>query len=98
MLPTGISGSDPLRCTKSSIRRRGPGREPRAILAAMPDDAAHLVPISEIEAARKRLGGRVHRTSLMSSATAASWVATATGVRLGDDRLYLKPEQLQKTG
>ncbi len=64
----------------------------------MPDDAAHLVPLSEIEAARERLGRRVHRTPLMSSATAATRVAAAIGVRLGDDRLYLKPEHLQKTG
>jgi threonine dehydratase len=64
----------------------------------MPDAAAHLVPLEEIEAARDRLAGRVHRTPLMSSTTAASWVTAATGVRIGDDRLYLKPEHLQKTG
>jgi threonine dehydratase len=34
----------------------------------------------------------------MSSTTAAAWVTAATGTRLGDDRLYLKPEHLQKTG
>ena len=34
----------------------------------------------------------------MHSATAAAWTTVATGVRLADDRLYLKPEQLQKTG
>jgi threonine dehydratase len=34
----------------------------------------------------------------MTSATAASWVSAATGVRLADDTLYLKPEHLQKTG
>jgi threonine dehydratase len=70
----------------------------RAILAAMPDVAAHLVPLSDIEVARERLTGRVHRTPLMTSATAAAWVTAATGVRLAGDRLYLKPEQLQKTG
>jgi threonine dehydratase len=58
----------------------------------------HIVSIAEIEAARERLVGRVHRTPTMSSATAAAWVTAATGVRIGDDRLYLKPEQLQKTG
>jgi threonine dehydratase len=61
-------------------------------------DPNHLVPMAEIEAARERLVGRVHRTPTMTSATAATWVTAATGVRLGDDRLYLKPEQLQKTG
>ena len=64
----------------------------------MPDAAAHLVTISEIEAARQRLGQRVHRTALMTSATAASWVSAATGVRLAGDTLYMKPEHLQKTG
>ena len=61
-------------------------------------DAEHLVSIAEIEAARERLLGRVHRTPIMSSTTAARWVRAAGGVRLGDDRLYLKPEHLQKTG
>ena len=61
-------------------------------------DAEHLVSIAEIEAARQRLVGRVHRTPIMSSTTAANWVTAAGGARLGDDRLYLKPEHLQKTG
>ncbi len=69
----------------------------RAILAVMPDES-HLVRLGEIEAARERLVGRVHRTALLSSATAARWTTVATGVRLGDDRLHLKPEHLQKTG
>ena len=61
-------------------------------------DSAHLVSIDEIEAARERLVGRVHRTPMMSSVTAARWVTAAAGVEIGDGRLYLKPEQLQKTG
>ena len=61
-------------------------------------DLDHLVSIEEIDAARERIAGRVHRTPMMSSTTAASWVTAATGVRLGDSRVYLKPEQLQKTG
>ncbi len=64
----------------------------------MSGPADHIVPLAEIVAARERLVGRVHRTPLMSSATAARWVTAAVGSRLGDDRLYLKPEQLQKTG
>jgi len=63
-----------------------------------PDAPAHLVTLSEIEAARARIAGRVHRTPLMSSATAAAWTTAATGRSLGDGRLYLKPEHLQKTG
>ena len=71
---------------------------PRAILAGMPGSNDHLVTLPEIEAARERLVGRVHRTPLMHSTTAAAWTTAATGVRLGGDRLYLKPEHLQKTG
>jgi threonine dehydratase len=61
-------------------------------------DSDHLVSIEEIEAARERLVGHVHRTPTMSSTTAARWVEAASGVQIGDDCLYLKPEQLQKTG
>ena len=57
-----------------------------------------IVSLAEIEAARERIAGRVHRTPLLGSATAARWVTAASGVKLGDERLYLKPEQLQKTG
>jgi threonine dehydratase len=58
----------------------------------------HIVALRDIEAARERLVGRVHRTPMMTSTTAAAWVRAATGAAIGDDRLYLKPEQLQKTG
>lgn len=64
----------------------------------MPERVDHIVPLADILEARERLVGRVHRTPLMSSAIAATWVTAACGARLGDDRLYLKPEQLQKTG
>lgn len=56
------------------------------------------MPLAEIVAARERLAGRVHRTGLLTSAMAAAWATVATGARLRDDRLYLKPEHLQKTG
>ena len=39
----------------------------------MPDDADHLVPLADIEAARERIAGLVHRTPLLSSATAGAW-------------------------
>ena len=64
----------------------------------MPKTLEHVVPISDIETARERLTGLVHRTALMSSATAARWATVASGSGLRDDRLYLKPEHLQKTG
>jgi threonine dehydratase len=63
----------------------------------MPDHD-HIVPLAELEAARSRIEGTVHRTPLLSSATAAAWTRTATGVPVADGRVYLKAEHLQKTG
>ena len=78
----------------------------RAILDRVPDPTANApadeaaldVPLAEIEAAADRLRGRVHRTPLLSSTTAADWIRRATGVTIADSRLYLKAEHLQKTG
>jgi len=56
------------------------------------------VSLTDIIAARDRITGRVHRTPLLSSATAARMLASSGGPRLADDRLYLKAEHLQKTG
>jgi threonine dehydratase len=61
-------------------------------------DAALEVPLSQIEDAAGRLDGYVHRTTMLSSMTSAEWIRRATGVRLADGLLYLKPEHLQKTG
>lgn len=63
-----------------------------------PDDAALEVPLTAIEDAAARLDGIVHRTPLLSSATAADWLRRATGVEVAGGRLYLKAEHLQKTG
>ena len=63
-----------------------------------PDPIDHVVPLADILDARQRIAGRLHRTPMLTSATAADWITTATGARLGDDRLYLKAEHLQKTG
>lgn len=64
----------------------------------MHDPSDHLVPLGEFPAARERVTGRIIRTLLQTSSTAARWAQAATGVRLGDDTLYLKAEHLQKTG
>ncbi|MFL5682255.1 MAG: threonine/serine dehydratase [Chloroflexota bacterium] len=64
----------------------------------MPDRADHIVPLAELEAARERIAGIVHRTPLLSSATAAEWTHAATGARVAGDRIHLKAEHLQKTG
>jgi threonine dehydratase len=57
-----------------------------------------LVSLEQIRAARERISGRVHRTPMLSSATAARLANEATGARLRDDRLFVKAEHLQKTG
>ena len=64
----------------------------------MSDTSSHLVTIDEIASARERIAGRVHRTPTLSSETAATWTRVATGARIRDDRLFLKAENLQKTG
>ncbi len=64
----------------------------------MTDPADHIVSLAAIEAARERISGSIHRTGMTASATAASWTNAATGARVADDRLYLKPEHLQRTG
>ena len=60
--------------------------------------ASLLVGLDEIADARRRIGDRAHRTPLLSSATAARFLAEAGGPQLADGRLYLKAEHLQKTG
>ena len=57
-----------------------------------------IVPFERILAARGVLAGRIHRTPTLGSATAAAVVATSAGVRVGDGRVHLKAEHLQKTG
>ena len=57
-----------------------------------------LVGLAEIDAARRRIGGLVHRTPMLSSATAARVLARTGGPRMADDRLHVKAEHLQKTG
>jgi threonine dehydratase len=60
--------------------------------------AEHDVTLDDVLAAATRLDGIVHRTPLLTSTIAADWAERATGPRPGDGRLYLKAEQLQKTG
>ena len=57
-----------------------------------------LVSLDEILAAADRVRPHVHRTPVLSSATAARFLERATGTRIADGRLYLKAEHLQKTG
>jgi threonine dehydratase len=57
-----------------------------------------LVSLDRISAARERMAGAVNRTPMLSSATAARVVEAVTGRPVGDGRVYLKAEHLQKTG
>jgi threonine dehydratase len=74
------------------VDRTGP-----AILRAVTEPDS-VVQLDEIVAAREEIAGRVHRTPLLSSETAARFLAARGGPRLGDGRLYVKAENLQKTG
>jgi threonine dehydratase len=68
------------------------------------DTGSYVVALASIDAARDRLAGRIARTPLLTSSTAARWATAAyregsgTAVRLADDRLYLKADHLQNTG
>jgi len=57
-----------------------------------------LVDLAAIRAAREVIAGRVHRTPLLWSTAAATQAGRVLGIHVGDDRLYLKAEHLQKTG
>jgi threonine dehydratase len=65
---------------------------------------SHVVELASIEAARERLSGRLARTPVLHSTTAARWTEAAgretsgSAIRIADGRLFLKAEQLQKTG
>ncbi len=54
--------------------------------------------IAAIEAAREVIAGRVHRTPVLASTSAAAAIQERTGVSVADGRVYLKAEHLQKTG
>jgi threonine dehydratase len=57
----------------------------------------HIVPLERFRDARRVLDGRIHRTPILSSSTAAR-VLAAGGVNVADGRIYAKAEHLQKTG
>jgi threonine dehydratase len=71
---------------------------PARRLYARAVDSDRIVSWARIDAAREIIAGAVHRTPMLSTTTAASLVEAATGVRVGDGRVYLKAEHLQKTG
>ena len=56
------------------------------------------ITLDRIRATRELLAGRIHHTPMLSSTTAGRVALAATGRHVADDRLYLKAENLQKTG
>jgi threonine dehydratase len=67
----------------------------------MPDPhhaSDHLVGLDAILAARETVAGRVHRTPMLSSQTAARILQVAGGPAVADATIYVKAENLQVTG
>jgi threonine dehydratase len=68
------------------------------------DATNYVVELASIEAARERIAGRVARTPMLASSTAARWTEAAVRersgqeIRLAGGRLYLKADHLQTTG
>jgi threonine dehydratase len=56
------------------------------------------ITLERIRATRELIAPRLHRTPMLSSATAARYVRAATSAGVADGRVYLKAEQFQKTG
>jgi threonine dehydratase len=85
----------------AQTRKSEPGFGGRPVAGCRCDTAGVIdrtVRLERIISARAALESRVKRTPILGSTTAASILAGAGGPRLGDDRLYLKAEHLQKTG
>ena len=59
---------------------------------------AHIVPLASILAAREVVAPRVHRTPMLSSATAALLLAATGAPEVAERRVYIKAEHLQVTG
>jgi threonine dehydratase len=67
-------------------------------MSGHPVSVDRLVSLDRIHAARDRIAGRVHRTPMLSSVTAARRLEASSGRHVGEGRLFLKAEHLQKTG
>jgi threonine dehydratase len=62
------------------------------------DTADRIVGPAAIAAARERIAGRVHRTPMLASSTAARMIEESGGPRLAGGAVHVKAEHLQKTG
>ena len=92
--------------TPTRVRALDPRQTARPYSRLMPaiDATDHVLELASIEAARERLAGRIPRTPVLHSSTAARWTNAAIRERFGneiqlaDGRLYLKADHLQTTG
>jgi len=73
-------------------------RAPGAAAGHTPGVSHGPISLAAIRETRGLLGTRIHHTPMLSSATAARVAGHNAGTVLGDGRLYLKAEHLQKTG
>jgi len=62
------------------------------------DPVAHTIPPDAFDAAAALIAGRVNRTPLLESHTAARVVESTRGIRLAGGTLHAKAEHLQTTG
>ncbi len=62
------------------------------------DASAHTISPEAFDEAAALIAGRVHRTPLLTSRTAARVVELASGIRLAGGTLHAKAEHLQATG
>jgi threonine dehydratase len=75
-----------------------PADEPADEPADQPSDPRVDLSLERVEEAAAFLAGRVERTPILASTTAARIVEAVTGTRLAGGRLYAKAEHLQRTG
>ncbi len=61
-------------------------------------DPVDLLTLARIEEAAGFLAGKIERTPLLASTTAARVIAATTGARIAGGRLHAKAEHLQRTG
>jgi threonine dehydratase len=61
-------------------------------------DPTHALTLARIEEAARFLAGKVERTPMLSSTTAARVIESTAGARIAGGRLHAKAEHLQRTG
>ena len=94
--PPSCSGREPGRDRNRALGCLYPRAVPRTPSETLRESL--IITPERIAAARERIRGKVHRTPILSSLTAARVIEAATGVRAADGTVYLKAETFQKAG